>query len=154
MRVARFHQHHVDQLDLNVTVMAYMQKVFPDAKEQDVRQHLAKFGLVNRTPYQKIETLSGGQKSRVVFAELVWRRPHLLFLDEPTNHLDLETIESLAAALADFDGGVVLITHNQYLVELACSEIWIVGNNTVTRFEGTFSDYKKLVAKELGFESV
>jgi len=154
MRVARFHQHHVDGLDLSVSPMEHLRKLFPDAQEQEARQHLARFGLVNRLPYQKIETLSGGQKSRVVFAELVWKRPHLLFLDEPTNHLDLETIESLASALAEFEGGVVLITHNQYLVELACSEIWVVGNQKVQRFEGEFSGYKKAVAKECGWESV
>lgn len=154
MRVARFTQHHVDQLDLSVTVMEYMKERFPGARDQEIRQHVAKFGLNANLPNQKIQTLSGGQKSRVAFAELAWKKPHILFLDEPSNHLDVEAIESLAAALEAFDGGVVLISHNQYLVSLVCDEIWVVGNNTVTRLEGTFADYKKLVAKEIGLTYV
>lgn len=154
MRVARFTQHHVDQLDLTVTVMNYFKERFPGAKEQEIRQHVAKFGLTNNLPNQKIDTLSGGQKSRVAFAELAWKRPHILYLDEPSNHLDVEAIESLATALAAFDGGVVLISHNQYLVQLVCNEIWVVGNQTVTRLEGNFLDYKKIVAKEIGLTYV
>lgn len=90
----------------------------------------------------------------MAFAELAWKRPHILYLDEPSNHLDVEAIESLANALAAFDGGVVLISHNQYLVQLVCNEIWVVGGQTVTRLEGNFSDYKKIVAKEIGLTYV
>jgi len=90
----------------------------------------------------------------VAFAELAWKRPHILYLDEPSNHLDVEAIESLATALAAFDGGVVLISHNQYLVQLVCEEIWVVGQQTVSRLEGNFSDYKKIVAKEIGLTYV
>jgi len=154
MRVARFHQHHVDQLNMSQTVMEYMKERFSNAKDQEIRNHVAKFGLTGSLALQAINTLSGGQKSRVAFAELAWLKPHILFLDEPSNHLDLETIESLAKALADFDGGVVVITHNQYLVQLVCDEIWVVGKNTVKPFDGDFREYKQSVAKELGYTAV
>jgi len=154
MRVARFHQHHVDQLNMSQTVMEYMKERFSSAKDQEIRNHVAKFGLTGSLALQSINTLSGGQKSRVAFAELAWLKPHILFLDEPSNHLDLETIESLAKALADFDGGVVVITHNQYLVQLVCTEIWVVGHKAVKPFEGDFREYKQAVAKELGYTAV
>ena len=111
MRVAKFSQHHMDQLKYDQTPIEYLQNKFGSAQTQDVRNHLARFGITGQLATQKIGTLSGGQKSRVSFAELAWQKPHLLFLDEPTNHLDVEAIESLAHALAEFDGGVILITY-------------------------------------------
>lgn len=100
-----------------------------------------------------IETLSGGQKSRVVLAELAWAEPHILFLDEPSNHLDLDAIEALAQGLNNFGGGVVLISHNQRLISLVCNEIWVVTKaGTVDRFNGEFDDYKEDILAHMDFE--
>ncbi|KAL7715114.1 GCN20-type ATP-binding cassette protein GCN3 [Entamoeba marina] len=153
LRMGRFHQHHVDQLPMEDTSVEYMQKAFPTAQMQEIRQFLGKFGLKGTTPLQKIQTLSGGQKSRLVFAEICWKKPHLLLLDEPTNHLDADTIDSLVDGLSEFGGGVVLISHHQHLIEAACNEIWVVhGNNTVERFDGDFQDYKQELISQLELE--
>jgi len=81
---------------------------------------------------------------------LAWRKPHILLLDEPTNHLDIEMIESLGTALKNFGGGLVLVSHNQRLIELCCKELWVVGKDgTVKRFEGEFEDYKDQVINEI-----
>lgn len=88
---------------------------------------------------------SGGQKSRVAFACLTFSKPHIVILDEPTNHLDMGAIEALANALKDFTGGVVVISHDQHFITSVCNEIWVIKDQRVTPFDGTFEDYKKCV---------
>jgi len=150
LRIARFSQHHVDQLVMEQTPLQYFGTLFKDPNPQDVRQHLARFGLTGKLPLHPIASLSGGQKSRVALAELAWKLPHILLLDEPTNHLDMEMIESLGTALEEFEGGIVLVSHNQRLIELVCNELWVCNRDgTVKRFEGEFLDYKKMVISEI-----
>jgi len=149
LRIARFTQHHIDQLDLNVTPIEHLQKCYPTAQTQDVRNHLARFGLIGKLPVKPIGQLSGGQKSRVSFAELAWNQPHILFLDEPTNHLDMETIDALSKSLKEFKGGMVLITHNTRILSHVCNEIWVVKDHKVTSFEGSFVDYKNDLIQEI-----
>merc|ERR1712194_796907 len=122
---------------------------------EEARKYLGRFGLVGELPLNPIKTLSGGQKSRLAFAELAWAEPHLLILDEPTNHLDLETIEGLAMALNKFEGGVVLVSHDDRLVSMVADELWVVmpGKDkdtpgTVTVFEGSFDEYKEMLRDE------
>ncbi|EKE40074.1 hypothetical protein ENUP19_0314G0007 [Entamoeba nuttalli] len=153
LRIGRFHQHHVDQLPMDISSIEYMQKTFPSAQIQEIRQFLGRFGLKGDTPKQQIQTLSGGQKSRLVFAEICWKKPHLLLLDEPTNHLDADSIESLIEGLSTFGGGLVLISHHQHMIESACEEIWVVkGNGTVERFDGDFNDYKNMLLKDMDLD--
>ncbi|ELP86855.1 GCN20-type ATP-binding cassette protein GCN3, putative [Entamoeba invadens IP1] len=152
LRIGRFHQHHVDDLPMDLSSIEYMQKSFPSAQIQEIRQFLGRFGLKGDTPKQRIETLSGGQKSRLVFAEICWKKPHLLLLDEPTNHLDADSIESLIDGLKNFGGGLLLISHHQHMIEAATDEIWVVkGNNTVEKFDGDFNDYKQMLLKGMDF---
>ena len=95
-----------------------------------------------------IGTLSGGQKSRVVFATISLARPHIILLDEPTNHLDMDTIEALVTTLKEFNGGVVVVTHDQYLVEEVCDVLYVIDETRhIKRFEGSFEDYKKYALK-------
>merc|ERR1711976_1099013 len=109
-------------------------------------------GLVGELALNPIRTLSGGQKSRLAFAQLAHRQPHLLLLDEPTNHLDLETIEGLAYALNKFEGGVVLVSHDERLLQMVSDELWVVmpGESetvpgSVTVFEGSFDEYRRIL---------
>lgn len=95
---------------------------------------------------QRISTLSGGQKSRVAFAAMAWKHPHLLILDEPTNHLDIETIEALTDALAAYKGGLIVVSHDQYFVQRTCRELWVLEDKKVFRFDGDFPAYKKAYA--------
>ena len=96
-----------------------------------------------------MKTLSGGQKSRVVFAELGYRQPHLLLLDEPTNHLDIETIEGLARTLSTWQGGIVMVSHDQRLISMVCDEVWCMEDHKLTRWNGDLISYKKHIEAEI-----
>jgi len=148
LRATLFTQHHVAQLDLTKTPLEYLSVLFPGNKPEAIRAHLSQFGLAGDLALQKIGTLSGGQKSRVAFALCSWRKPHVLVLDEPTNHLDLDTIEALIVALGSFQGGVVIVSHDQHFVENVASEIFIVGEGKVQKHRGTFADYRKIAMGE------
>ena len=95
LRLGRFSQHHVDQLDLSLTALEHFSRCWPQAKPLEIRAHLGTMGMGGNLSLQKMSTLSGGQKSRVAFAQIMWQKPHLLLLDEPTNHLDLDAVEAL-----------------------------------------------------------
>jgi len=140
--VGEFSQHFVDQLDMTVTPIEYLHRNFPDLDQQYIRRMLGRFGLTGKTHLQKIISLSGGQKSRVVFADICMRHPHLLFLDEPTNHLDIESIDALAQALNVFKGGIILVSHDGRLISEVCTNVWVTGNETVTIYDGNFDEYR------------
>ncbi|CAJ1402967.1 unnamed protein product [Effrenium voratum] len=121
----------------------------------DARKYLGRFGLHGDLALQPVKFLSGGQKSRLAFAELAWSSPHIMLLDEPTNHLDLETIEGLAMALNKFEGGVVLVSHDDRLVSMVADELWVVTPGPskeipgrVTVFEGSFEEYREMLRSE------
>jgi len=143
IRIARFSQHHVDQLNLDQTPVEFLQGLFPGKDSQFYRSHLGSYGVQGQMALQTIRTLSGGQKSRVVFAVMAMRQPHFLMLDEPTNHLDVETVDVLIQALNDYTGGVLLVSHDERLITACCNELWIVENSHVTPFQGDFDAYKK-----------
>jgi len=149
IRFAVFSQHFVDQLDLNVSPLEYFARQYPKLNALELRSHLGKYGIAGEVALRSIRTLSGGQKSRVVFAMIAFQKPHILLLDEPSNHLDIETIEGLAQSLATFQGGVLIITHDQRLIELVCDEIWNLENNHVTRWPGEMEDYKAYLLSQI-----
>ena len=143
-RMGRFSQHHVDQLDLSLTALESFQKQYPNAKPLEIRAHLGGMGLGGNTALQKMSTLSGGQKSRVAFAQIMWQKPHLLLLDEPTNHLDLDAVEALIHALLNFDGGLLVISHDEHLVASICEELWVASPGKVGIFkQGDFAEYRR-----------
>jgi len=124
LRLARFSQHHLETMDMEKDCVAHMKTLDAEMPLETARAYLGKFGLSGELATKAIKFLSGGQKSRLAFAELAWRQPHIMLLDEPTNHLDLETIEALAMALNKFEGGVVLVSHDERLISLVVDEIW------------------------------
>ena len=133
--VARFNQHFVDQLDMELSPLDYMKQEFPEAEgsPEKVRSWVGRFGITGASQTAKIGTLSDGMKSRVVLAWMAQRGPHILLLDEPTNHLDMDSIDALAEALNEFEGGVILVSHDMRLIAQASSEIWICDDNRVKK---------------------
>ncbi len=113
-----------------------------------MRAHLGSFGVSGNLALQKIGTLSGGQKSRVVFATITYQEPHMLVLDEPTNHLDFDTIEALTNAIAEYEGAVIVVSHDQALISTVAEEMYVVGKGQVKKYSGSFEDYKASVLKE------
>ena len=154
LRLAKFSQHHLDMLDVKSDSVTHMRRLDEDVSVEEARKYLGRFGLSGDLALQTIESLSGGQKSRLAFAELAWRKPHILLLDEPTNHLDLETIEAMAMALNKFDGGVVLVSHDERLIDLVADELWVVEKGVkgkpgnVTVFDGSFAEYRAKLERE------
>lgn len=114
-----------------------------------MRNLLGKVGLEGHAHEIKNRLLSGGQKARVVIAELVLMRPHILILDEPTNNLDIESIDALCDAIKEYDGGVVIVTHDARLIESTNCLLWVVGDQDVVEFDGKFSDYRQLILDDL-----
>jgi len=150
LRIAWYHQHLTDQLDLELNALDFMMKCFPGEVEiERMRQIVGKFGVTGKAQTCQMKTLSDGQKSRVVFAWLSWNSPHLLLLDEPTNHLDLETIDALADAINDFEGGMVLVSHDFRLINQVAKEIWVCENRNVTPWKGDILSYKQALRAKM-----
>lgn len=150
LRIACFTQHHVNQLDLSLNPVDFMLRMFPGAKPDVLRAHLGSFGMSGELALQRMGTMSGGQKNRVAFAVMSWKKPHILVLDECTNNLDLDSIDAVIVALSNFSGGVILVSHDQAFVEAVAEEIWVVGQipGRVIRFKGEFKDYRKIAMGE------
>jgi ATP-binding cassette subfamily F protein 3 len=149
IRFGYFSQHHVDQLSLDLTPVGFLQQRFPGVTIEEYRRHLGRFGVSGDLALQSISSLSGGQKSRVAFTAMCYPSPNFLVLDEPTNHLDVETIEALSVALENYNGGVILVSHDERLIRNVCKELWICGNGQVNRIDGGFEEYRAAVEKEL-----
>jgi len=143
LKMARYHQHLHELLEMELSPLDYMLKMFPAIKERDeMRKVIGRYGITGKAQTAPIKQLSDGQKCRVVFAWLSHQVPHLLLLDEPTNHLDMETIDALADAINNFDGGVVLVSHDFRLIDQVADTIWICEKQTVTKWEGDILSYK------------
>ncbi|ORZ21595.1 P-loop containing nucleoside triphosphate hydrolase protein [Absidia repens] len=150
LRVAYFTQHHIDQLDLSKSAVAFMAEKFPGKNEEEYRRILGSFGITGMLGLQVMRTLSGGQKSRVAFACLSAQRPHVLVLDEPTNHLDMESMDALQDALDKFNGGVIIVSHDERFITTVCDEIWICDKGVLSKFSGTIKDYKRMICPKNG----
>ncbi|BFZ01586.1 hypothetical protein BsWGS_04625 [Bradybaena similaris] len=149
LKIGRYHQHLADQLDLDLSALEYMMKCYPDVKEkEEMRKIIGRFGLTGMQQVCPIRNLSDGQRCRVTFAWLAWQCPHLLLLDEPTNHLDIETIDALADAINDFEGGMILVSHDFRLISQVTEEIWVCEKGAVTKWEGDIFSYKEHLIKE------
>ncbi|WKY03164.1 hypothetical protein Q1695_016453 [Nippostrongylus brasiliensis] len=149
IRIGYFTQHHVDQLDMDMTAIEVLAHNYPGKSQEEYRTALSHFGLTGDMALQSVYTLSGGQKSRLAFANIAMMNPNYLILDEPTNHLDVETVEALGIALNAFDGGVVLVSHDEQLIEMVCKELWVVKDRMVVNLEGGLEEYRKQVYKQL-----
>eukprot|EP00624_Nannochloropsis_granulata_P002144 evm.model.NODE_2063_length_9545_cov_26.850393.2 len=150
LRMGIYNQHFVDRLPMELSPVDYLRGLFPEETYQSVRNLLGRYGLQGHAHEIPNRDLSGGQKARVVFVELSLMAPHILFLDEPTNNLDIETIDALCEAINEFNGGVVLVSHDARLIEASGCRVWIVGENRdVVQFAGEFEDYKMELLRKM-----
>ncbi|KAI0825394.1 P-loop containing nucleoside triphosphate hydrolase protein [Trametes gibbosa] len=149
LRIGYFAQHHVDNLVPTMSPVQFLASKFPGKTEQEYRGHLGNFQISGMTGLQMIGTLSGGQKSRVAFAMLSLQRPHVLLLDEPTNHLDIEGLDALMTALSSWNGGVILISHDERFITKVAKELWVCSEGTVSKFKGDVQAYKSLIVSNI-----
>ena len=145
LKVGYFAQHQTDELNMDGTPLTHMQAVMPAATVSQCRSQLARFGLDVERATTKISACSGGEKARLLLALCTREAPQLLILDEPTNHLDIDARDALVKALADYNGAVILISHDPHLVELVADRLWLVGNGVVSNFDGDLDDYRAML---------
>lgn len=149
LRMGIYNQHFVDRLPMDKTPVEHLRDRFQDEDYQSIRNRLGKYGLEGHAHEVVMRDLSGGQKARVVFVDLALSKPHILLLDEPTNNLDVETIDALIDAMNEFNGGIVVVTHDQRLIENCDCELWVVEKQSVTKWTAGFDDYKASLLKEM-----
>jgi len=147
LRVGYFAQHQAEELDPAGTPLGHIQAALPKATETACRAQIARFGLDADRAETPVASLSGGEKARLLLALCTREAPQLLILDEPTNHLDIDAREALVKALADYEGAVLLITHDPHLVELIADSLWLVAEGTVRPFDGDLDDYRAWLAE-------
>jgi ATP-binding cassette, subfamily F, member 3 len=146
--IGYFAQHQVEMLRDDESPLWHLRRLSSREREQDLRDYLGGFNFPGDMASSPIEHFSGGEKARLALALIVWQRPNLLLLDEPTNHLDLETREALAVALAQFEGTLVLVSHDRHLLRATTEQLLIVRDGTVEPFDGDLDEYRdSLLAK-------
>ena len=154
LNIGYFAQQELDVLHLNDNPLEHMIRLVKEVtaagkignqptREQDLRSFLGNFNFGGDMVKQAVGSMSGGEKARLVLCMIVWQRPNLLLLDEPTNHLDLATREALSMALNEFEGTVMLVSHDRALLRAVCDEFWMVGRGGVAPFDGDLDDYQK-----------
>ncbi|KAL3043290.1 hypothetical protein OYC64_003206 [Pagothenia borchgrevinki] len=149
LKVGFFNQQYADQLNMEETATEYLMRNF-NLPYQDGRKCLGRFGLESHAHTIQISKLSGGQKARVVFAELSCRQPDVLILDEPTNNLDIESIDALSEAINEYKGAVIIVSHDARLITETQCTMWVVEDRSVVQIDGDFDDYKREVLESLG----
>ena len=147
LKVGYFAQHQTEELMMDENPIDHMTRALPRATPPQVRAQLARFGLDANRAETPIANLSGGEKARLLLALATRDAPQLLILDEPTNHLDIDARDALVKALGDFEGAVLLITHDPHLVELVADRLWLVGDGTVKPYDGDMDDYRALLVE-------
>jgi len=145
LTIGYFAQHQLDELEEDRTPFEYVSTLMPDAPVSKRRAHIGALGFGVRLADSKCSTLSGGEKARLLFMLATFNKPHVLVLDEPTNHLDIDSREALVMAINEYEGAVVLISHDQHIIETCADQLWLVKDGTVQPYDGDMEDYTNLV---------
>ena len=158
LKIGYFAQHQLEQLRLDESPLEHMQKLDPETREQEHRNYLGGFDFKGDMANSPCGPFSGGEKSRLALALLIWTRPNLLLLDEPTNHLDLEMRHALTVALQEYQGGVVIVSHDRAMLRATCDKFMLVAHGKAEVFDGDLDDYKdwlnaQKLADKQGLES-
>ncbi|MCF7504635.1 MULTISPECIES: ABC transporter ATP-binding protein [Vibrio] len=148
VKMGYFAQHQLETLHPEETPLQHMMQIAPKHTEQQLRDYLGSFGFQGEKALDKVAPFSGGEKARLVLALLVWQKPNLLLLDEPTNHLDLDMRQALTFALQTFEGAMVIVSHDRYLLRATTDELYLVHDRQVAPFDGDLSDYYKWLTEQ------
>ena len=146
LAIGYFAQHQLEALDLDASPFLHLQRLTPRASEQSIRNFLGGFDFHGDQALAPIRAFSGGEKARVALATIAWQKPNLLLLDEPTNHLDLEMRQALTMALQNFDGAIVVVSHDRHLLRNTVDEFWLVNDGRVAAYDGDLEDYERWLA--------
>lgn len=141
IEVGYFAQHQTDELRMDETPFDHVSRMLDENRETNLRGHLGRFGFSGDRAETKVESLSGGEKARLLFALMSSGKPNILLLDEPTNHLDVDAREALVHALNTFEGAVILVSHDAHLIELVADRLWLVDDGTCQPYDGTLDEY-------------
>jgi ATP-binding cassette subfamily F protein 3 len=148
LRTGYFAQHQLEALDLDASALLHLQRLDPKATEQSIRNYLGGFNFHGDSALEPVRPFSGGEKARLALAIVAWQKPNLLLMDEPTNHLDLEMRHALTLALQEFNGAMIIVSHDRYLLRNCVDEFWLVNEGNVSAFDGTLEDYQKLLTSQ------
>ncbi|MCU7836261.1 MAG: ATP-binding cassette domain-containing protein [gamma proteobacterium symbiont of Taylorina sp.] len=148
LRIGYFAQHQLEQLHPEDTPLEHFHRLDKSASEQSLRSHLGGFGFSGDKVESKIAPFSGGEKARLVFATLVYQKPNLLLLDEPTNHLDLDMRHAISLALQEFEGAMVIVSHDRHLLRSVSDEFYLVADKRMDAFKGDLDDYRDWIAEQ------
>jgi len=150
-----YHQHSADVLENDISPLTFMKKQFPKRNTEEVWvSYLKEFGFSGKQMSTEIGMLSDGQKSRLIFSMLAMKNYSILLLDEPTNHLDVDAVDGLASAIKNFDGGVVLVSHDFRLIDQVAKEIWVCEKKGVSKWEGSIHEYRKKLSAKMAKHKV
>jgi ATP-binding cassette subfamily F protein 3 len=145
LRIGLFAQHQLEALDPARSAYQHIRSLLPAAPEAQIRSRVAQMGLATQKMDTPAQDLSGGEKARLMMGLAAFEAPHLLILDEPTNHLDIDSREALVHALNDYQGAVILVSHDRHLIETCADRLWLVANGTVAPFDGDIEAYRRMV---------
>ncbi|MGB0835353.1 MAG: ABC transporter ATP-binding protein [Psychrobium sp.] len=148
LKIGYFAQHQLDSLRKEDTALEHMVRLAPNKTEQELRNYLGSFGFIGDMAIEPIAPFSGGEKARLALAILTWQRPNLLLLDEPTNHLDLEMRLALTMALQNFNGAMVIVSHDRHLLRATTDDFYLVDNKQVQPFDGDLEDYHAWLSEQ------
>ncbi|KAB0302568.1 ABC transporter ATP-binding protein [Vibrio fortis] len=152
VKIGYFAQHQLETLHPEETPLQHMMQIAPKHTEQQLRDYLGSFGFQGDKALDKVAPFSGGEKARLVLALLVWQKPNLLLLDEPTNHLDLDMRQALTMALQTFEGAMVIVSHDRYLLRATTDDLYLVHDRQVAPFDGDLNDYYKWLTDQQKIE--
>jgi ATP-binding cassette subfamily F protein 3 len=148
LNIGYFAQHQLEQLDFEASPLLHLQRIDPKATESDLRKYLGGFAFNNDMVIDPVAPLSGGEKARLVLALVVYQKPNLLLLDEPTNHLDLEMRHALTVAMQEYEGAMIIVSHDRHLLRTVTDTLLLVADGSVSEFDGSLEDYRQWLSQK------
>ncbi|HET7851070.1 MAG TPA: ABC-F family ATP-binding cassette domain-containing protein [Pseudolabrys sp.] len=148
LRIGYFAQHQLDELDAEASTYDHVRALMPDAPETEVRARAGAIGFSGAAADNKVKTLSGGEKARLLLGLATFGGVHLAIFDEPTNHLDIDSRAALVEAINEYPGAVILVSHDRYLLEACADRLWLVQNGKVAPYDGDLDDYRRFILAE------